>query len=272
MWLGACNLAGLVLLAVTPTTPTADDIVARYIRTVGGMEKIEAVSTLRRTGKFLGSGGFEATVLQENKRPNKVREEFSLQGMTGINAYDGSVGWKIQPWNGKKDAEPLGEDEMKAIVEAADFDEPLIHYQEKGNKVEALGTEEVEGSDTYKLKVTLKSGDTRYYYMDTDYFVPIKIETKRMIRGAEQEFETSLGDYKEVQGWYLPHSFEANLKGSDDKQKITYEKIEANVAIDDRRFEKPAATGGSSAPAAKPQTAKASSATAGRSRLRPGGE
>src|SRR5439155_776984 len=120
-----------------------------------------------------------------------------------------------------------------------------------GNTV--AGMDQVEGTEAYKLKVTLASGDVRYYYMDTDYYVPIKIEMKRMIRGAEQEFETSLGDYKEVAGWYLPYSIESNVKGSDNKQKITFEKIEANVAIDDQRFAKPAA-GAPPAPANPPQT------------------
>jgi len=234
------RLAGLTLFALPLSAQTADDIIAKYIKTVGGMDRIQAVTTLRRTGKFTGGGGFEAAVLQENKRPNKVREEFSLQGLTGVNAYDGHTGLKIEPWQGKKDAEALSEEEMREIVEDADFDEPLINYQQKGNKVELVGTEQVEGTDVFKLKVTLASGDVRYYYMDTDYYVPIKIEKKRMIRGAEQEFETSLGDYKEVAGWYLPYSIESGRKGSEDRQKITIEKIEANVPIDDRRFQKPA--------------------------------
>src|SRR5213080_2891306 len=247
------RLAGLALLAPPLAAQSADDIIAKYVKTVGGMAKIQAVTTLRRTGKFTGGGGFEAAVLQENKRPTKVREEFSLQGMTGINAYDGKTGWKIEPWQGKKDPEALSEEEMKQIVEDADFDEPLVNYQQKGNKVEFVGMDQVEGTEAYKLKVTLASGDVRYYYMDTDYYVPIKIEMKRMIRGAEQEFETSLGDYKEVAGWYLPYSIESNVKGSDNKQKITFEKIEANVAIDDQRFAKPAA-GAPPAPAKPPQT------------------
>src|SRR3712207_6368311 len=77
--------------------------------------------------------------------------------------------------------------------------------------------------------------------MDTDYFVPIKIETRRMIRGAEREYETILGDYKEVGGWYLPFSVESGVKGSPNRQKITYEKIEPNVALDESRFTRPAA-------------------------------
>jgi hypothetical protein len=238
------TLAALVLLT-TPTTPTllpaqtADEIIAKYVTTVGGMDKIQAVTTLRRTGTFIGFGGLEARVVQENKRPNKVREEFLFQGMTGVNAYDGKTGWKIEPWQGKKDAEALSEEEMKEIVEDADFDAPFVNYRQKGNKVELLGTEQIEGTDVFKLKVTLASGDVRYYYMDTDYYVPIKIEMKRTIRGAEQEFETSLGDYKAVAGWYLPYSIETGRKGSDDKQKITMERIEANVPIDDGRFAKP---------------------------------
>jgi hypothetical protein len=233
------QLAGLALCAMPLAAQTADDIIAKYVKTVGGMEKIQAVKTLRRTGKFTGGGGFEAAVLQENKRPNKVREEFLLQGLTGVNAYDGKAGWKIEPWQGKKDPEALSEEEMKQILEDSDFDEPIVNYQQKGNKVEFVGLEQVEGTDAYKLKVTLASGDVRYYYMDTDYYVPIKVEMKRMIRGAEQEFEESRGDYKEVGGWYLPFAIEAGLKGSTDRQKVTLEKIEANVAIDDRRFEKP---------------------------------
>ena len=242
-------LAGLAVWAAPASAQTADEIVAKFIKTVGGMERIQAVKTLRRTGKYNGGGGFEATVVEENKRPNLVRQEFQIQGMTGVTAYDGTTGWKIEPWNGKKDAEPLGEEEMKGIVEDSDLDGPLVNYREKGVRVEYVGREEVEGTDAYKLKVTLKDGDVRYYYMDTDYFVPIKIDTKRMVRGAEREYETLLGDYKEVSGWYLPFSVESGPKGSQFKSKVTYEKIEANVPFDDILFRRPAAK---SQPAAAP--------------------
>src|SRR6266513_6193629 len=222
-------IALIALTALPLTAQTVDEIVSKYIKTIGGMDKLQAVQSVRRSGKFTGGGGFEARVMEEKKRPGEIRQEFAIQGMVGVNAYDGKTGWKIEPWQGKKDAEALSEDEMKQIVEDADFDEPLVHYQQKGNKVEFVGMEQVEGTDAYKLKVTLTSGDVRYYYMDTDYYVPIKIEMKRMIRGAEQEFETSLGDYKEVSGWYMPFSVESNVKGSPNRAKVTYEKIEANV-------------------------------------------
>ena len=231
----ALMLAG----AVSATSQTADEIVAKYIKTVGGMEKIDAVKTIRRTGKVIAGGGFEIPIVEENKRPNLVRQDITIQGLVGTSAYDGKTGWKIQPWQGKKDAETMGEGEMKAIIESADFDGPLVNYRAKGNKVEYVGMDEVEGTDTYKLKVTLANGETRYFYMDTDYYVPIKVETKRIVRGNEVEFETVLGDYKEVAGWYMPYSVEVGAKGSQFKQKIAYEKIEANVIVDDGRFAMP---------------------------------
>jgi hypothetical protein len=247
--------AAALLLSATATAQTADEIVAKFIKTVGGMERIQAVKSLRRTGRYNGGGGFEAQIIEENRRPNLVRQEFIIQGMTGVTAYDGHTGWKIEPWNGKKDAEPLGEEEMKGIVEDSDLDGPLVNYQQKGVKVEYAGTDEVEGTDTYKLRVTMPNGDVRVYYMDTDYFVPIKMDTKRMVRGAEREYETILGDYKEVNGWYLPFSIESGPKGSPFRGKVTYEKIEANVAIDDARFRQPAAK---SEPAAAPDASTTS--------------
>ena len=247
-------VACVAALAAPASAQTADEIVEKFIKTVGGMEKIQAVKSLRRVGKYSGGGGFEAVLVEENRRPNLVRQEFVIQGMTGVTAYDGKTGWKIEPWNGKKDAEALSEEEMKGIIEDSDLDGPLVNYRAKGVKVEYVGTDEVEGTDAYKLKVTLANGDVRFYYMDTDYFVPIKIDTKRMVRGAEREYETVLGDYKEVGGWYLPFSIESGVKGSPNRSKVTYEKIEANVSLDDARFARPAAK---PAPAAAPDASTA---------------
>jgi hypothetical protein len=235
-------LAAVMAVAALPASAqTVDEIVGHYIKALGGMDKIQSVQTLRRSGKYIGGGGFEAAILQENKRGASVREEFSLQGMTAVNAFDGKTGWKIEPWQGKKDPEALGEEEMKSILEDADFDGPLVDYKRKGNKVEFVGMDKFEGTDTFKLKVTKSNGDVYFYYLDTDYYMPIKIDTKRIVRGAEREYEAALGDYKQVNGWYLPFSVETNVKGHQDKSKVVYDKIEANVAIDDGRFAMPVA-------------------------------
>jgi len=66
------------------------------------MEKMKAIKTMRTTGKFEGGDGFVAVVSQENERPDLIREAFTLQGMTAVQAYDGATGWQIQPFGGRK--------------------------------------------------------------------------------------------------------------------------------------------------------------------------
>lgn len=246
------KLAALALFAAPLPAQTADSIIARHIRAIGGLDHIQAVSTLRMTGRMTAGGGLEATILQESKRPNRVRSEFTIQGMTGISAYDGQAGWKIMPFGGRKDPEPLGEDELRAVVEEADFDGPLVNYQQKGNRVELVGTDQVEGTDVYKVKVTLPNGDSWTYFLDTENCIPIKIERRMTIRGAEQTFETLLGNYQMVAGWLLPYSMETRQAGTPAGAKVTVDRIEANVPIDDGRFARPAAP----APSPQPPQAK----------------
>jgi outer membrane lipoprotein-sorting protein len=226
----------LTFLSVAAIGQTADEIVSKYVQKIGGMAKISAIKTIRSTGKFNGGGGFEAAVVDEAKRPAMVRHEFLLQGMTAVSAYDGKNGWKINPFSGKKDAETMGEEELKQIFEDADIDGPLVNAPAKGNKIEYIAKEEYEGSDVYKLKVTLANGTVKHYYLDTEFYVPIKIETKRMVRGTEVEYEEILGDYKEAGGVYFPFSIETGAKGGSFHSTITFEKIEINPVLDDGRF------------------------------------
>jgi outer membrane lipoprotein-sorting protein len=228
--------AVMAFFAVSASAQTADEIVGKYVQAIGGKEKVLAIQSVRSTGKLTGGGGFEAVIVNENKRPGMVRHELSLQGFTRIQAYDGKAGWRLNPFGGKKDPEIMGADQLKQMAEDSDMDGPLVDYASKGNKVEYVGREEFEGSDVYKLKVTLADGTIKQYFLDVDYYIPIKIETKQMIRGTEVEFETVLGDYKKVEGVYFPFSVENGGKGSQQRATVTYEKYEINVPIADSQF------------------------------------
>jgi|ERR1041384_1709539 outer membrane lipoprotein-sorting protein len=237
-----CALAiALVCLTAAAQDLTVDQIIAKNIEAHGGMEKMKALKSVRFTGRMTVGPGIEVPAVMEQKRPGSFRLEITAQGLTAIQAYDGQTGWQINPFEGKKDPELMGEDDLKDAQEQADIDGPLVDYKAKGNKVELVGREKVEGSDAYKLKVTLKNGDVRYFYLDADTFLEIKEESKRTIRGTEVEGETTYGDYKEEGGVMMPHSLETGPKGSTQKQHITIEKVEINPPLDDSRFKMPAA-------------------------------
>jgi hypothetical protein len=233
-------LAAVSCLSVFAYGQTAEELVNKNIQAKGGIEKIKAIKSLRMTGKLNGGGGFTAAQMQENERPNLARETFSLQGMTAVTAYDGTTGWQIQPFGGHKDPEFMGEDDLKDLLLDADFDGPLVDYKEKGNTVEFLGHDVVDGDDALRLKVTLKDGDIVYYYLDPDSFLEIRKEVQEFIRGSVRESVMELGSYKPVAGVMYPYSISQGSKANPGAQTTTVEKIEVNVPIDKADFAVPA--------------------------------
>ncbi len=177
----------------------------------------------------------------EFTRPNRMRMEFTVQGMTGIQAYDGKTGWAVMPFMGKTEPEKMSAEDLKQIEDQADIDGPLVDYKEKGHQVEYLGKDDVEGTPAHKLKVTKKNGDVVTIYLDADAFLEIKAEGKSVRRGQEIEGETFFGDYKEVGGVIIVHSIEIKPKGMPQGQQIVIEKIEINPEIAADRFAMPPA-------------------------------
>ena len=219
---------------------TADELVAKNIEAKGGAAALHGLQTLRLTGKMLvQEGQIQLAFMQIKKRPDEVRSEASLQGMTQIEAYDGKEGWRVSPFFGRKDPERMSADDVKALVEDAEMDGPLVDWQAKGNTVEYLGTEDVDGTPAHKLKVTRKNGDVSFVYLDPDHFLEIRILTQRTRHGAHEEVETDLGDYEKAGGVFVPTSIEFGPKGAPDKQRIIIDKVEANVPVDDTIFHFP---------------------------------
>ena len=233
-------LAALSCLSLLGQAQTAEELVAKNIEAHGGIDKIKAVKSIRITGKLNVGGGIIAAQTQENERPNLVRETVSLQGMTAVSAYDGTTGWQIQPFGGHKDPELMGEDSLRDLLLDADFDGPLVDYKEKGNTVEYLGHDIVDGDDALRLKVTLKDGDIIYYFLDPDTFLEIRKEVQEFIRGSVNESVTEMGSYKPVAGVMYPFSISQGSKTNPAAQTTSIDKIEVNMPIDKADFAVPA--------------------------------
>ena len=221
--------------------PTVDELVSKNVVAKCGAEALHALQSLRLSGKMLvQQGQIQLAYLETKKRPDEVRAESSLQGMTQIEAYDGKEGWKVSPFFGRKDPERMSADDVKTLMEDAEIDGPLVDWKTKGSKVEYLGTEDVEGTLAHKLKVMRKNGDVNFVYLDPDHFLEIRVLTQRVRHGAYEEVETDLGDYEKAAGVFVPTSIDSGRKGAPDKQRIIIDKVEANVPVDDAIFHFPA--------------------------------
>jgi len=236
--------AVVVLLAAASSAfaYTADELAAKNVAAKGGADKLAALQSLRLSGKILVNGdtlqlGYVATVA----RPDSVRIEATLQGLTLVQAYDGTQGWKINPFQGRKDPEKMSADDAKDLSEdAADFAGTLVDYKAKGYKLDYLGTEDVDGTDAYKLRVTRAKGDVTYVFLDPTYVLEIRTISRRIQHGVPRETVTDYGDYEQVNGVYFAFAQASGPNGSSDRQKLQFDKAEANAPADGALFRFPA--------------------------------
>src|SRR5438094_1466263 len=231
-------------LAQDKNQPTVDELVAKNIEAKGGASAVRDLATLRLTGKMLvQEGQIQLAFMQVKKRPDEVRTEASLQGMTQIEACDGKAGWKVSPFFGRRDPERMSADDVKALLEDAELDGALADWQAKGNTVEYLGTEDVDGTPAHKLKVTRKNGDVSFVYLDPEHFLEIRVVTQRTRHGAYEEVETDLGDYEKAGGVFVRTRIVVGGRGAPDKMSIIVVKFEPNVPLDDTIFHFPGQIG-----------------------------
>jgi len=244
----ALGLALLCSLPLAAAAQTADEILAKVIVARGGRDKLHSIHSERVSGR-IAFGEVRGPFIVELQRPLKMHMQLTIQNMTMVRVYDGkSAGWANNPFAGKMNPDPLSEDELKKITEESDFDGPLVDYKEKGNQVELVGKDKVKDKDAWRMKLTTKNGDVRYYFFDADSFLLLKWEGKRKYEGQEFPVESYFSDYREVGG--LKFAFEIDSGSSADQitQRLSIEKIELNPQLNEAEFSKPAA------PSASPET------------------
>src|SRR6204780_817967 len=134
----------------------------------------------------------------------------------------------------------MGEDDLRDLLLDADFDGPLVDYKEKGNTVEFMGHDVVDGDDALRLKGTLKDGNIIYYFLHPDTYLNIRKEVQEVIRGSVRETVLEMGSYKPVAGVMYPYSISQGSKANPSAQTTAVEKIEVNINIDPADFAVPA--------------------------------
>lgn len=228
------------------TSPTAEDLVAKNLAARGGADALAAIKTVRFDGKLVFPGDFQLTYEETRARVpdgtgEAVRINAALQGLTVVQAYDGANAWRINPFEGRRDAERMSEDEARALADDNSIEGPLLLAHAQNAKVSYLGREDFDGTLGYKLKVVQPDGDEFVYLLDPDTFLEIKMTESRKLRGAPQVTEYELGDYEKVGGVYFPMSIDSWPSGqTNQRQRVIIAKGEANVPVTPALFAQPA--------------------------------
>ena len=269
----------LVLAADTSSAPaglSAAQIADKNVAARGGLQAWRAVQSLSLEGK-MGVGGNQRAVLSvpaphskdlattlprrpaeevqlpflmEMKRPRKSRFELQVHGQTAVQVYDGVNGWKLRPYLNRHEIEPYSQEELRLASSQPELDGPLVDYVAKGTRLELNGTEKVEGRDTYKIKVTEKSGHTFHEWIDAKTFLEVKIEGEpRRLDGTNHPVEVYYRDYRTVDGLQFPFVLETrvlpvgkNSLGVRDTpvppETIVIEKVVVNPKVEEKLFSK----------------------------------
>jgi hypothetical protein len=236
--------AWLIAAAAAPVAAQdAQSLIARNLEARGGAAAIAAINSVSFEGRTLFPGDFELSYKETRARDagaNRARLDLGLQGLNVVQAYDGSGGWRINPFQGRKDAERMSADEVRSVADAALIEGVLLASRNDGSKVTYLGREDFDGTLAYRLKVAQKDGDEFVYWLDPDTYLEIKIDETRRVRGAQSTTEIELGDYEKIAGVYFPMSVESWGEGRpDQRQRVILASGSANGPVNASFFAEP---------------------------------
>ena len=238
-WVGA---AACVLLAacVTPaaSAQTIDDLLARNLESRGGLDRLRAVTTIKMIGKISGRGQ-DLNVTTWMKRPNLVKQELGGKGVTIVQAFDGTRAWTVNPMTGSQGPSELPSAQADQLKENSDFDGPLVDYKAKGNTIDLLGPDTLEGTKVFKLKVTKKGGQAQIVYLDAGTGLERKMTAQTTQPGGQTvTVDQVMSNYRTVSGLTVPFTIQTIVDGQLVMQ-VTLETVEINTPIDDAVFRMP---------------------------------
>ena len=202
---------------------------------VVGQEKLIEVKTITVYGKIMQIGN-EFPFVQKMKNPNKFRLEATMQGLKMIQAFDGENGWLIAPWIGP-DPQDLTGVQLKQAKEQTNIEGDLYNWEEKGHQAEYMGTEDMEGTEVYKIKLTKKEGDEIFYFIDSESYVMLKETRKMTVQGTEMEIESFPANYEMINGIAFPMSIKTNTMGQ--TTEILFDSVKIDLEMNDSIFVRP---------------------------------
>lgn len=245
-----------LLLAITSAfshAQTADEIINNYFENTGGLDQWKSIKAIKFEGN-INIQGMEIPIEMIQTTDGLTMAKANFQGQNFYqNVYDGETLWSTNQMTMQAEKSDT-ESTENFKNDLNDFPDAFIDYKAKGYTVELIGTETIEGTETYKIKLVKEpimvdgkeEQDISFHYFDKENFVPIVVE-KEIKSGpaAGMVGQTTLSDYQEVDGLYFPYSIMEGVKGQPGGQQITITKVTINMEIDNAIFKFPVTEGAS---------------------------
>lgn len=220
--------------AAPESTPTADEIVSKYVAAIGGKEVISQVKTISTEGTMEAMGN-EAPITMVLVDGVGMKSETDFNGQKIINCYSNKGSWMVNPMASASDPTPVPDEQAKTSLANIYVGGALYDYAAKGSKIELLG----KNGDAYKVKLTTKDKADLTYLIDSTTFLIKTITIKAEIQGQQTDVTNSASDYRKTEvGLMLPYTMTIDY-GGQFSLTINVKKVEFNKTIDPAVFEMP---------------------------------
>jgi hypothetical protein len=224
-------LAAFGLLSMGAFAQNAEEIVAKHIAALGGMEKLKSLNSVKMEGS-LTTQGMDIPITITKLRDKGIRSDIEVMGTSNYQLANSSKGFVFMPVMGQTEPQEMTTAEYATAREQFNIMGSLANYKDMGSKLEYLGVEDQGGVQAHKLKLTKLSGEHSTYFLDPKTFFITKVTAKREIQGTETDVETTYKDYKQNdQGYWFAYT-SGTMNGD-----ISFTKISTNVAVDEKRFQ-----------------------------------
>jgi hypothetical protein len=222
----------LLMTAFAGIAQNVDEIVTKHIAAIGGAENWKKVNSMIMEGS-MNVMGREVGVKITQVNLKGSRQDISVAGMSGFQFTTPETGWMFMPFQGQAKPEPMPADLVKEGLDDLDLQGNLIDYKTKGHTVEYLGTEDVEGTECLKLKVTRKTSGEQTLFLDPASYFIVRTVTKQKAMGQEMEMKVDMTDYKEINGVKVPFSVTQPFG------TVVFSSIKINEPVDEKLFAVP---------------------------------
>ena len=236
----------LLFFTFNSFSQSVDEIIDNYFENTGGIDQWRKLKGVKMLAK-LSQQGMEIPIEIIQMQGGKQMQIINFQGQSiKAQVFDGEVSWGINMMSQKPEkSDQETTDNLK--LDNNDFPDSFMDYKSKGYIAELIGKETVDGTETFKVKLTKepktidgkKEDDITFYFFDTENYVPIAIQTEvKEGPGKGMIMEITMSDYQEVEGLYFPFSQTQGIKDQPSIPLII-DSIELNPTIDENEFKFP---------------------------------
>lgn len=216
--------------------PTVDEILAKYTQALGGADALQKMTSRTESGSVeIPSRNIHATMEVFRKAPDKALATLHTPAGNIVEGFDGTTAWESR---GNRGAREETGDELVRVHEWAAFI-PGLDLKTEYSRPMVAGIEKINGHDAYRVFAFRKGGSRERLYFDTQSGLLVRLDTLIDSPLGSLPEESDYVDYRDVSGVKLPFTIRVSRVESTTIYK--WDKVEANVAVDDARFAMPAA-------------------------------